>query len=353
MFITLLKRTKLADRLRAATRHEVEQALKPLRKEVQRLSEEVERQKTTLDHLKARDDLDVRAATQLKMISTLNVEQHDLIEELPALLNEERVLAHVRHAIASAEIRRDPCDHIVVQGLLPDAVYDVLIKAIPPPVFFHDRDPIKQNIVFPITFGPALTVRVWNFMDEVVSGRGIMPAVVEKFHEPLQQHYDTIFGPDARERANQLPRYLSGGRLMLRKPGYHLSPHRDPKRSFVTCLMYLARPGDSETYGTQLFRVTGDSEANYKQTYYPQDNGHATEVAAVVPFRPNTMLVFVNSRGAHGATIPPDAPPELERYSYQFYVAPQNEALSALIKTLPSERRKMWQNKNKLAEVGA
>jgi hypothetical protein len=63
--------------------------------------------------------------------------------------------------------------------------------------------------------------------------------------------------------------------------------------------------------------------------------------------------VFVNSRGAHGATIPPDAQPELERYSYQFYVAPQNEALSAFVKKLPPERRKMWQNKSKLAEVRA
>ena len=343
----------LKDRLRAVTRNEVERALKPLRKDLERLSDQVKRQMATIDHLKARSNLDVRAATQLNEIERLNDQHREVMEDLPSLLNEERVLAHVRHAIASAPIRHDPCDHIVVERLLPDAVYDLLIKAIPPTVFFHDRDPIKQNIVFPITFGPALTVRVWNFMDEVVSGKGILPAAIEKFHEPLQQHYDTIFGPDARERANQLPRHMSGGRLMLRKPGYHLSPHRDPKRSFVTCLMYLARPGDSETYGTQLFRVAGDHEANYKQTYYPQDNGHKSELAAVVPFRPNTMLVFVNSRGAHGATIPPDAPPELERYSYQFYVAPQNEALSALVKKLPPERRKMWQNKSKLAEVGA
>ena len=135
---------------------------------------------------------------------------------------------------------------------------------------------------------------------------------------------------------------------MLRKPGYSLAPHRDPKRSFVTCLMYLARPGDSETHGTQLFRVAGDSEANYKQTYYPQDNGHRAELATVVPFRPNSMLVFVNARGAHGAWIPPDAPAELERYSYQFYVAPENEALAELLKKLPAERRKMWQNKARL-----
>ncbi len=65
----------------------------------------------------------------------------------------------------------------------------------------------------------------------------------------------------------------------------------------------------------------------------------------MVPFKPNTMLVSLNSRGAHGATIPADAPADLERYTYQFYVAPGNEALSALIKSLPPAQRAMWRNR--------
>jgi hypothetical protein len=58
--------------------------------------------------------------------------------------------------------------------------------------------------------------------------------------------------------------------------------------------------------------------------------------------------VFLNSRGAHGATIPDDAPDTLERYTYQFYVAPENAALGALIRELPAERRAMWQNRNRV-----
>jgi len=137
---------------------------------------------------------------------------------------------------------------------------------------------------------------------------------------------------------------------MLRRAGYHLDPHRDPKRSMLTCLLYLARSGDSEAHGTQLFRVIDDREASYKQTYYPEADGCRCELVTVVPFRPNTMLVFMNSRGAHGATIPADAGDDLERYAYQFYVAPENAALGALIRELPRERRTMWQNKNKLTD---
>ena len=65
------------------------------------------------------------------------------------------------------------------------------------------------------------------------------------------------------------------------------------------------------------------------------------------------MLVFLNSRGAHGATIPADAGNDLERYSYQFYVAPENAALGALIRELPRDRRTMWQNKNRIGAVPA
>ena len=65
------------------------------------------------------------------------------------------------------------------------------------------------------------------------------------------------------------------------------------------------------------------------------------------------MLVFLNSSGAHGATIPADANEDLARYSYQFYVAPENEALGRLIRSLPPERRVMWQNKNKIAETAS
>jgi hypothetical protein len=169
---------------------------------------------------------------------------------------------------------------------------------------------------------------VWGVFDDVIR-QSIRVTVRDKFEAPLQRHFDEVFGPAFREQANAMPQSAQAGRLMLRVPGYHLDPHRDPKHTLLTCLLYLARPGDSESYGTQIFRVTGDTDASYQQTYYPAQEG----------------LVFLNSRGAHGATIPADAPAGLERYSYQFYVAPLNDTLSALIKSLPAHRRVRWRSK--------
>jgi len=193
--------------------------------------------------------------------------------------------------------------------------------------------------------GLTLSAMVWGFFDQVVTDPMIRPAVLARFEEPLQRHYDSIFGAEHRARAAALPHHVNSGRLMLRRRGYHLDPHRDPKHSMLTCLVYFARPGDDEAFGTQIFSVANDADADYKQTYYPQQAGHSCTLVKVVPFRPNSMLVFLNSRGAHGATIPADAPESLARYSYQFYIGPEKQALGTLIRQLPEARRRMWQSR--------
>jgi hypothetical protein len=346
----LLRRTKLGARIRGALRHDAEEAMKPLRKELRKLARDVEALQATLQETAVRAARGDRASAQLRLMLELNEQQRDRLATLPDLLDERRIQAHVARVIAAAPMQVEPFEHIVVDELLPPALYDLMLSAIPPEPFFEDHDRIKQDMHFPITFGPALAASVWNFVDGVLARRVIQPAVLERFHDPLQGHFDTVFGPSFRTQANALPQLSSGGRLMLRRAGYHLDPHRDPKRSLLTCLLYLARPGDSEAHGTQLFRVIGDREANYKQTYYPEADGQRCELVEVVPFRPNRMLAFMNSRGAHGATIPADAGEHVERYTYQFYVAPENEALGALIRELPRERRVMWQNKNRLGQ---
>ena len=59
------------------------------------------------------------------------------------------------------------------------------------------------------------------------------------------------------------------------------------------------------------------------------------------------MLVFLNSVGAHGAHIPEDAQPEtLERYIYQFRIAPTVESMSLLRAALPEDRRPLWVGKS-------
>jgi len=347
-----MTRAGLTAQLGKLWKPDIENLMKPVRKDVRALQRAVERLEATLAQTSQVAERAERLATQVRLTAVLNHQQHAAVARLSDRLDVARIGAHVRAAIAAAPLVEEPFDHLVVESLLPADVYDLLIEAIPPEPFFDAHDPIKRNLRFPMEFGPALSAAVWAFFDDVVTRQMIRPAVVERFHAPLQRHYDAIFGRAFRERAEALAQSVSGGRLMLRRAGYHLDPHRDPKHSMLTCLFYLARPGDSETYGTQLFSVADDSDASYKQTYYPEQEGRRCELAALVPFRANSMLVFLNSRGAHGATIPPDAPASLERYSYQFYVAPEKAQLGELIRDLPERLRHMWQSKGGRAGAG-
>ena len=321
----------------------------PMKEDIRRLQKNVDSLKTGLKELSEQVEAAERRTQRTNETTRLNGSQAALLQRAEAQLDEDMIVAHVRAAIAAAPLQLDPYPHAVVERLLPESVYGLLLKAIPPPVFFGARDPIKQNLRLPIDSGPALTLRVLNFLEEVIAQQAIRPAVLDKFQDHLQHHYDALFGPAFRARASAIPQAVSGGRLMLRRPGYHLSAHRDPKRAMLTCLLYLARTGDIEEYGTQIYRVLDDRESGFTHTYYPEQDGRTCELVKTVPYRPNTMLVFLNSSGAHGASIPESAPPDIKRYAYQFYVGPSGTAFEELVNELPPERRAMWQDQKRSA----
>jgi hypothetical protein len=112
----------------------------------------------------------------------------------------------------------------------------------------------------------------------------------------------------------------------------------------ITCLFYLARPGDDERWGTELYAVENDDDAPSVKPFWI--DAARCRLVQEVRFRPNRMLMFLNSRGAHGAHIPPDAEPAtLERYAYQFRIGPRGAWVNALIDSLPDEMKASWEGK--------
>ena len=265
-------------------RPDVEDALKPVRKDVRQLLNQVEALEASLERTERLASRADRTAAQVKLTAVLNREQCHKAARVAELLDSTRVATHVRAAIESTPLVLEPYEHMVVEQLLPRDVYDTLIDAIPPEPFFDDHDPIKRNLRFPMDVGPTLTGAVWGFFDDAVTAEMIRPAVLDRFHGPLLRHYDSIFGPEFRALADAMPHRVNSGRLMLRRRGYHLDPHRDPKHSMLTCLVYFARPGDDEAFGTQIFSVTDDADADYKQTVLSRAGGphvHAGQGRAV------------------------------------------------------------------------
>lgn len=285
---------------------------------------------TAVEALRIRTD-------QLLTIQRLDWEQRGDLARIRRWLDVARIEAHVSDVLTRAVLERDPFPHLLVEPLLPQDVYERILGAVPPPVFFAGgRD---EHWAVPSGVAPLYSRQVWAFVANTLAGEILYRALNAKLEDVIREYVGT-FCPAVPDDLS-LALHPSDGRIMLRRPGYDLEPHRDPKWGFVTALVYLARPGDSEDFGTQLYRVRDDREATSGSVHYLDRS--RCELVRSVPFRANSMLVFLNSVGAHGAFIPGDAQPAtLERYLYQFRLGPTAKTISRLISLMSPEQAALW-----------
>ena len=299
-----------------------------------------EREKRRLETLRTRLEEAQRTAENAQRTATkvqrlcdvlmVNAEHREARYQ-PAALEFDRVAAHVSKAISAASMHANPVAHVVIESLFPEDTYRALLDAIPPDLCFTQRGRPKQN--FTLSTGavaPDFSVRVWSFIEQLVTPNVITPTLMQRFHSSVGDAYAARYG-DLGPRVAALPHQASTGRLMLRRPGYHLDPHFDPKRVTVTFLLYLARAGDSDAFGTQFFLVTNRPQVDRTNTFFPGHHGYECKFEKTVPFKPNTAVAFLNfASGAHGADIPATTPETTKRYSYQFYISPEPVPLAAL-----------------------
>ena len=309
-----------------------------------RWTEEMRDQASALAGMREALDLLVLRESQIRAILHADVAFQPRFDELGSILKEERIARIARAAVERAELILDPFPHAVIEDLLPRRFYRVLVDGIPPVEIFEDNPINHQQLPVPFPLAPAYSRRVWAFMTEVVE-RVMVPLLVEKFRVPLQdwiaENWPALAGDPL---GPPMELHGNAGRILLRRRDYNIPPHRDPKWGFLTCLIYLARPGDLETWGTCLYAVDEDHEAQGAVPHWIEPQ--ACRLVREVPFKANSALVWLNSTGAHGASIPADAEPaDLERYAYQFRVGPTRDSIAALMQLLPQERQPAWAGK--------
>ena len=261
-----------------------------------------------------------RTAEQLQLARRIDHEQREELARLPAHLDAAKLEQHVRSAIERAMLEKEPFPHVVIEDLFPSEFYSLLIEALPPRGFWDSGQVGRENWTMDMNVGPLLTESVWRFTNDTLAVEVLTPALVEKLRAVLEESCSAVFGPSAATEILDSGGRRSGGRLMLRRPGYCIQPHLDPSRSLLTFLLYLGRAGDEEEHGTKQYRVAGDLPAIHSGIFYADESDFRYECVKQIPYRPNTALVFLSQRGLHGADVPSDASPTLERYTYQFYV---------------------------------
>ena len=255
------------------------------------------------------------------------------------------VFAQVQAVVAAAPLESDPCPHIVLDDLLPDDAYDALIAAIPPPLFFEHMAVNQQDLKIPFKFTPRYEREVWQAFQDRIVMNALAPALTDKFQNELDLLVHTNWPGEFDSMADAgISLDLVAGRVMRRRPGYQIKPHRDPRWSFLTCILYLTKRDDPQLYGTQLCRLQQEQESTSRSPLWIDER--KVEVVREVPGRPNSAVAFLNSTGAHRAAIPADAPPETDRYIYQVRFGPKRSVQDALIARLPPETAQRWIQKS-------
>ena len=258
----------------------------------------------------------------------------------------------MRERVDAATLVTEPGPHMVVTDLLPPDLYALLMETMPPPDGFDIADKFKANFdPDATTIAPERSRQTWQWFQREMIDEVLTPVLLTRFLPSLTAAYRALFGPGLAEEALRLRQHTFRGRLMLRRPGYRLKPHRDSKIVAMTGLIYFARQGDSAEYGTDLYRVQNDQQAGSMKTFYPESHGARVDLVRSIPFIGNTALVFLNVPGmAHGAVFPREAT-QTERYAYQFYIGPPEPDLARLVLQMPIEVRAAWTGVNLPADA--
>jgi len=292
--------------------------------------------------------------TRLRRAQALDLEQVDRIRSIEDLWKPAAIAAHVRSVVADATVHTDPFPHLVLEPLLPPEAFRVLVDAVPPEEFFEGEKHLDlRGIGKATSVVPLFSRIIWGSLRKDVIDCALAPALAERLRPFARNLLRHSVGDEFVDEALALPLHPHGLRLMLRRRGWTLRPHCDPRDQFISTLLYLAPPGEGDTYGTQLFRVLQDNFVpGWANTYYPEDEGVACELAKTMPYRGNLCLSFLNlGGGAHGAAVPEDAqPPDLRRLAFQFYMGPDKEQLDPIIARLPADLQLAWTRRVKNQE---
>jgi len=232
----------------------------------------------------------------------------------------EACLPHVQRRIDSTQLLTYPFEHLVVENILPDDVYNEIMRRFPSgDSFVNVTSAYSSNFEFQFgnftkpeferNFGalPPDERAFWRaFSDRLCST--ILRACLRKMRPLIDAKLATLNGFGLlRERidVDSFPSrqvWYESQRLLVRTRGFGTDPHLDSGSALVVGLLYLATDDAHPHLGTDLYRIC-------KPFDYPEeklcdavmvDKGNV-ELAYVTPYRPNTLaMMLTTERAVHG-----------------------------------------------------
>lgn len=203
-----------------------------------------------------------RQGEQLALLRQADLTAASQLDAMEPVLDTDSVARHVRDAISAGSWVDVPVPHLVVPNLWPASVYETLLKAVPPAVFFETRADGRCVLRLPPLLAPLPAIVTWEWVARMLDDV-LAPALVR---ETLGLAADATM-PGLRWRA----------RLLARQPGYRGDLLEASSPPVVTAVLHLGSSGGGD--GRLVRRADG--------------------VSTTVPFRPNTLVAFANATASY------------------------------------------------------
>jgi hypothetical protein len=232
----------------------------------------------------------------------------------------QSILARIR----PEHIRRNGAAVAVLENALPDGYYESLAGSFPSLELIAGSGPLENNRAYrkaaPEMIGRPEIPAIWQdflayhsskaFFDEFcdVWGADIAhrhPTLEENFGKPLRQFTVGVRGSGKTEDPQNVDHDLVlDCQVSVNSPVTEVSsvrgPHLDSPRKLFNALLYFRHPDDRSTGGDlEFYRLKPGCLPDQPNAIDPD----LVELAHVVPYRANTLVMFINSPGAlHGVS---------------------------------------------------
>ena len=230
------------------------------------------------------------------------------------------VLARLR----PEHIRRNGATVAIVEDALPSDYYEALATSFPSPELIAGPGPLANNRAYrkaaPEMIGRPDTPAIWADFLAYHSSRAFFDGYCELWGEDIARLHPTLeenFGKPLRrfrvgvrgsgkgtDPANQDYDLVLDCQVSINSPVTEVSsvrgPHLDSPRKLFNALLYFRHPDDHSTGGDlEFYRLKPGCLPDQPRAIDP----NLVELAHVVPYRANTLVMFINSPDAlHGVS---------------------------------------------------
>ncbi|MCB1110525.1 MAG: hypothetical protein KDK64_06045 [Chlamydiia bacterium] len=234
----------------------------------------------------------------LSLFSRITVQQE---REIIGFCVEHHVKQHIEKKLASAQVLTDPFPHIVIEGILPERLYNIASDYWPG--FTHFKGAGNRKKIY-TTYGCIEKTNIieekrvfWRTFGEVVVKHYLKPLITQKFMSYLDWKFPVSSEEELQETIKDLTFYpYHYDCLVTDLPSYEIKPHIDGIKTFIQAIIYFPKDSNHQDLGTVLYKGSPHKRplSEQKGSAIMEHNGDLVPVKQVA-YKPNTLVAFIQS----------------------------------------------------------